>query len=380
MGMKKYIYFLLIGLLATTACVIYVPYSKEGPPPEEEEYYEEYREYPLRTDISYFYDYLTRYGMWVYYPPHGYVWIPRITRYGWRPYTYGHWVWTDWGLTWVSRFEWGWAPFHYGRWGWDVNFGWFWVPDTVWGPAWVTWRRSSLYIGWAPLPPEARLVAGVGITSLPFSLPFSYWIFVEGRYFLEPRIYRYVFPYERNMTIINYTVIQTNIVVQDRRIINKGIDLDHLERITKRKITPYVLKDSRRPQVSKVRRENLELYRPSIRKNEEAAPKKVIERGEAAERISQEKIKRADETQLRDVHENEVRILEESQRKEVKDLERNQEEEKKAAKSPSEKEKIDKEYKGKIVKLKKSHETEKAQIDKRHKVEKEKVKKKKIEK
>lgn len=379
--MKKYIYFVLMGLLLTAACIIYIPYSKESPPPEEEEYYEEeYRGYPTTTDISYFYDYLSGYGVWVYYPPYGYVWVPRVTRYGWRPYTYGHWVWTDWGWTWASRFEWGWAPFHYGRWGWDFDLGWFWVPDTVWGPAWVTWRKSSLYIGWAPLPPEAKLVVGVGITSLPFSLPFSYWIFVDGRYFIEPHIYRYILPFERNPTIINYTVIQTNIVIQDRRIINRGIDIDSIRRITKKKITAYELKDAQRPQTSKIRMNNLEVYRPSIRKKEEAKPKTILEKEEAKARIAKTKIKEAEEIPLRDVHEREVRLLEESQEKEVKELKEKQEEEKRAAESSSGKEKIEKEYEGKIVKLKKNHEEEKSQVEKRHKVEKEKVKKKEIKK
>lgn len=377
--MKKYIFLVLMVLFLAAACIVYVPYPRESPPPGEEEYYEEeYREYPERTDISYFHDYLSQYGMWVNYAPHGYVWIPRVTRYGWHPYSHGRWVWTDWGWTWVSRFEWGWAPFHYGRWGWDIDLGWFWVPDTVWGPAWVTWRRGHLHIGWAPLPPEAEWLTGIGITSLPFSLPFSYWIFVDGRYFLEPHIYRYILPYERNMTIINYTVIQTNIVVQDRRIINRGIERDWISRLAKRKVTAYELRDARRPQVTKIRRENLEVYRPSIREKEEAVPKKALNREEAVVKISREEFERAEEIQIREVHEREVRVVEESQQQEVKELKRKQEEEKKEAESPTDKEKINKEYEKKVVKLKKSHQEEKAKIEKRHKVEKEKIKKKKI--
>ncbi len=38
----------------------------------------------------------------------------------WRPYEYGHWVYTDdWGWYWVSdddEDDWGWVVYHYGRW------------------------------------------------------------------------------------------------------------------------------------------------------------------------------------------------------------------------------------------------------------------------
>lgn len=388
--MKKYHWVILLGFILTAACVIYVPYhSEEGPPPEEEEYFEEdYGRYDSRLDVSHFYEYLSPYGIWAYYPPHGYVWVPRVTRYGWRPYTYGRWVWTDYGWTWVSYYKWGWAPFHYGRWGWDNDLGWFWMPDTIWGPAWVTWRRSNLYIGWAPLPPQAHFVVGVGITSLSFPLPGSSWIFVEGRYFLNTNIHRYVIPFERNMTIINYTIIRTNIIVRDRRVINRGIDIDRIRRVTKQRITPYELREVRRPQTSKVRMDQLEVYRPSIRKNQMAKPKTVLDKNEAKQKISTEAIREIEEEtlpyreeiQLEDVHKREKRLLERSQEEEVKELEGELEEEKKTTKSTSEKEKVEKEYKEKIVKLKKDHETEKSQIEKRHKKEKETVKKKKIKK
>jgi len=43
---------------------------------------------------------------------------------------------TDDGMTWVSDYNWGWAPFHYGRWDYNDSYGWFWIPDNEWGPAW----------------------------------------------------------------------------------------------------------------------------------------------------------------------------------------------------------------------------------------------------
>lgn len=388
--MKKSFFFILLGIFLAVACVIYVPYSsEEGPPPgEEESYQRDYAEYPSKLDVSYFYDYLSGYGIWVYFPGYNYVWIPRATRYGWRPYTYGRWLWTDWGWTWVSNFEWGWAPFHYGRWGFDRNLGWFWMPGTVWSPAWVTWRRSELYIGWAPLPPQAKLVAGVGITSLPFSLPMNFWIFVEGRYFLDSYLDHYLLPFERNMTIVNQTIIRTNIVVSHQRVINKGIDVDFIRQVTKQKIAPYELRETREPKSSKIQLRRLEIYKPPMSKNQTAKPRKFVDKREARQALSKIIIRKrkkeieseSQKVKLEDVQLHELKLLEESQKDEVKELEKKFQEKEAEAKSVSEKEKVGKYYKKKIIELKKRHKTEKSEMEKRHKKEEKKVKKKKIKK
>jgi hypothetical protein len=74
---------------------------------------------------------------------------------------------TDWA--------WGWAPFHYGRWFYSGEVhGWVWVPDTVWGPAWVEWRAGGGYVGWTPLPPP--VVVSVHITP-------PIWVFVTAQHF-----------------------------------------------------------------------------------------------------------------------------------------------------------------------------------------------------
>jgi hypothetical protein len=36
--------------------------------------------------------------------------------------------------------------------------GWGWVPGTMWGPAWVSWRSGGGYAGWAPLPPRGAAI------------------------------------------------------------------------------------------------------------------------------------------------------------------------------------------------------------------------------
>ncbi len=278
--MKNKLYllsFVFFGLLLLSSCIIYVPYPEDFPPTQEEPYFEEdYRDTPSRYDTSYFYDYLSPHGMWVNHLRYGYVWVPGIYSYGWRPYSNGNWIWTDFGWTWVSDWEWGWIPFHYGRWDWDNYLGWYWVPDTVWGPAWVTWRQSSLYIGWSPIPPGTRFVPGVGIRTVTIGLSDRHWIFIEYPYFYRTHIYGHMLPVERNQTIISYTIHKTNIVQRDRFIVNQGIDREYIQNRAEKPIIKHVLKDASTPMKSVVRVDELQVFRPNIEKNEKAKPKTVV--------------------------------------------------------------------------------------------------------
>jgi len=386
--MKKHLFIILLGLIFTANCVVYVPYQEEeGPPPGEEYYEPPYDDVSPGPDVSYFYDYLSPYGIWVFNPPYGHVWIPRDVPYGWRPYTRGHWVWTDYGWMWRSRIIWGWAPFHYGRWGWERNLGWFWVPGTIWGPGWVTWRSSNLYIGWAPLPPGVRFVSGIGIRRTAFSIPASHWIFVDGNYFLDTSLHLHIFPYERNRTIIRYTVHKTNIYDRNNRVVNEGIGFDNVQRITKKRISKYELRDTNKPELRRIGAGQLEVHRPKIRKSTAAKPKKVVRKDEAKARISGTRtlIRKTEkepspaerEKNLRDAHEREVRILKRSQQREVKELEQKLEEEKKRARTATEKKRVERVHREKVKKLQKSHTEEKSNIKKRHEEEKKKVVKKK---
>jgi len=381
--MKKNIFGLVLGMIVMAACVIYVPVD-EGGQPYRGDYYDD--PYPGQMDTSYFYDYLSPHGMWVQLPPYGYVWIPERMGYGWRPYSHGQWVWSDFGWTWVSHYSWGWVPFHYGRWGWDRYLGWYWVPGTDWGPAWVSWRTGNLYIGWAPIPPDARFIPRVGINSLPYTLPYGSWIFVEYTYFLNPRINRYMLPVERNLTLINYSALRTEILVRNNRIMNTGLDVDYVRRMTRQTISRYQLAPAARPGQSRVSGDRVEIYNPVLKTNESARPKTVVRREEAQGRITRTTLKEplepaeSPEKRLQDAQSQEVQILEKSQERELQQILSRKKKEESNAKSPEEKQKIDKEYAQRVEKVKQSHEKEKAEIKSRHKKEEEQTKKKKIKK
>jgi len=102
-----------------------------------------------------FYNQLASQGTWIQTDQYGYVFQPTENDPNWRPYTYGHWVNTDQGMTWVSDEPFGWATYHYGRWVNLDGYGWVWVPGYTWAPAWVSWRDGDDDVGWAPLPPDS---------------------------------------------------------------------------------------------------------------------------------------------------------------------------------------------------------------------------------
>ena len=104
-----------------------------------------------------FYNELANQGTWIDTNQYGYVFQPTESSPDWAPYTYGHWVNTDAGMTWVSDDSFGWATDHYGRWTNLDGYGWVWVPGYTWAPAWVSWREGDDEVGWAPLPPDTDL-------------------------------------------------------------------------------------------------------------------------------------------------------------------------------------------------------------------------------
>jgi hypothetical protein len=135
---------------------------------------------------------LAPYGDWVTVPRYGRAFRPRAAA-GWRPYYYGRWEWTDEGWLWVSDEPWGWATYHYGRWAYDSDDGWIWVPGYQWAPAWVTWRYSPDYIGWAPLAP------GFSVYVTNYPVRYGWWCFV---------------PYSRFVGYPVHTVAYSSVYVQ----------------------------------------------------------------------------------------------------------------------------------------------------------------------
>jgi hypothetical protein len=92
------------------------------------------------------------YGQWVPMQPFGNVWQPYVAQ-GWRPYTEGHWVYTQYGPTWVGYEPWAWAGYHYGNWVYSQQYGWVWIPNNTYTPGAVAWAQGYNSLGWMPMPP-----------------------------------------------------------------------------------------------------------------------------------------------------------------------------------------------------------------------------------
>jgi hypothetical protein len=195
---------------------------------------------------STFYRKLEPYGDWMETGDYGYVFQPRQATQSrdWRPYTNGHWVYTDAGWTWISDEQFGWAAYHYGRWVRLRSVGWVWVPGEQWAPAWVSWRKGDDYVGWAPLPPEARFDRQTGIRNWAdnyYDIGPEQYAFVPANEFGRKLSPREIVPTDRNSTIINQTINVTNITYSNSVIVDRGPSYDDLRSRSRQPIERYRL-------------------------------------------------------------------------------------------------------------------------------------------
>jgi hypothetical protein len=238
---------------------------------------------PAMASYSTFYRNLEPYGVWRETSNYGYVWQPREAErsHGWRPYTNGRWVYTDAGWTWVSEEPFGWATYHYGRWARLRNVGWVWVPGDEWAPAWVSWRKSNDYVGWAPLPPEARFDRSSGIRNWAdnyYDIGPDQYCFVPTDQFGTRRVETAVVSAERNVTIVNQTTNVTNITYNNTMIVNHGPNYDELRARTQQPIERLRLE---RQATLNLQTEN---PRPVVRGEVIEMPAPLIAKAQPAER------------------------------------------------------------------------------------------------
>src|SRR6201987_5931328 len=192
-------------------------------------------------DYSVFYSRLSSDGDWVEAGDYGYCFKPHVAQGDWAPYQDGHWVWTDRGWFWSSNENFGWATYHYGRWVRISGQGWCWVPGNEWAPAWVSWRQSSDYCGWAPVPPNAGFSVNTGVAGWADSYygigPAAY-TFINFKAWGQSSYLRYTASPAENVQIIRQTPNITNIRVQNTVINNFGPRVETVQQYTDQKIVP----------------------------------------------------------------------------------------------------------------------------------------------
>lgn len=272
--------------------------------------------------VDFFYDALDPYGDWVQVEGRGYCWRPHVDR-GWRPYTDGGWVSTDYGWTWRSNEPFGWAVYHYGRWTHAPRLGWIWVPGTEWGPAWVSWRRSDEYVGWAPLPPDAYSASGfTASVDSYFDIGPGLYAFLRVADFGEPTYVGRVVQPEQNVTIIHQTVNVTNVTyqtVQNRvSIVNRGPDLTVINQHSRRPVQHLAIErvNAGAPTAAKPAANTLRLIAPALNaKPAITKPKQVKDQVKATELEHGWAEAKGDALKIRERAANEARQAEEAQRK-----------------------------------------------------------------
>ena len=103
----------------------------------------------------------------------------------------------------------------------------------------MSWRKSNDYVGWAPLPPEARFDRGSGIHNWAdnyYDIGPEQYCFVATNQFGGRRLEAAVVPVERNVTIVNETTNVTNITYNNTIIVNQGPNYDELRGRTQQPI------------------------------------------------------------------------------------------------------------------------------------------------
>jgi hypothetical protein len=235
------------------------------------------------SGYSTFYTKLEPHGAWLETSDYGYVWQPREAESSrsWRPYTNGRWVYTDAGWTWISEEPFGWATYHYGRWTRLRGIGWVWVPGDQWAPAWVSWRKGNDYVGWAPLPPEARFDQRTGIHNWSdnyYDIGPDQYCFVSTREFGAQRIESTIVPPERNVTIVNQTTNVTNITYNNTTVVNEGPNYDELRTQSREPMQRFRLERNLSVDV------NVEAPRPLVQGQTVIVAAPVISAPQASER------------------------------------------------------------------------------------------------
>jgi hypothetical protein len=214
-----------------------------------------------------FHDQLSNYGDWLYSDRWGEVWRPvqQDQDANWRPYSAGHWVYTEeYGWTWLSD-EGPWADivYHYGRWVYDPDDGWLWLTGYVWSPAWVVWRSAGSNVGWMPMPPDDAFL-GFGGTGGSISVSFgdwsdaggfygysrwygsqfdearfgSLWTFVPAAHVADSGYRAYIIPRPQVVNIVRASHNVTNYTVVNNVIVNKSVTITMIQNAGGRAIAP----------------------------------------------------------------------------------------------------------------------------------------------
>lgn len=279
----------LLGSTAIAAVLLFSPYDS-GPLPGITTPAQ--AAVDVSVNFGTFYDGLQPYGSWAWYEG-SYVFVPANVGAAWRPYTVGRWVYTDrYGWLWVSSEPFGWATYHYGRWGFASDIGWYWVPGTRWAPAWVSWRRDTSYMAWAPLPP----VRGRGDVDLSISfntavIPDYYWSTVPTLSFLSINLSTVVIrDRDENLRIVRRARPLGAIHFANRLPRNDAVAVDFIERETRAKVRRARIVEAGRPDGARALAEDeVAVFDRPVKAEASGKPKRVTDVNEIRQKVRKQR-------------------------------------------------------------------------------------------
>ncbi|MCC6550751.1 MAG: hypothetical protein IT279_11845 [Ignavibacteriaceae bacterium] len=181
-----------------------------------------------RYSVSFnvFYNQLSPHGRWIELDDNLVVWKPARHFRSFKPYHSGRWIWTNYGWYWDSFEPFGNVVYHYGRWMYDNYYGWVWVPDYEWAPAWVEWSYDDDYIGWAPMRPLITINIRYNYYYDFNKYRYRDYNFVRYRDFGSHRVQDRILRDNDNERYYNNARMRSEVTRDRDRIVNNGFDRD----------------------------------------------------------------------------------------------------------------------------------------------------------
>jgi preprotein translocase subunit SecD len=238
----------------------------------------------------------------------------------------------------------------------------------------LTPASNDQYMGWAPFPPGVEFRAGMNFNSSSMDIPLNFWVFIQGPHFQDLDLNPYVLPFERNQTIVNFTSMHNNMYTRNNRIINEGMGLDEVRRITGRAVPVYALQNAAQAGRTKIVGQQIQIYRPDIRQNVAAKPKVFLNGDRARQELAPAKVfdprgqqslaAEAAAVQKRQIQEK--TLLATTQAQEIRTMQLKRDQEAKQVSGAAAKAKVNTAYEARITDLRKNHAVETQQITARH--------------
>jgi hypothetical protein len=149
-------------------------------------------------------------------------------------------------------------------------FGWVWIPDTVWAPAWVAWSIGGGYCGWAPLGPNVNVNV---VVRGKHSIPNEHWVFVRDRDLSNRSIDRYRVKRSKNNELLENAQLVRDTREHRNNAYMPGPDKNVIQKAVGKPINPVSIRERNKPGSDRVTNKEFELFKPQVQRENSNARK-----------------------------------------------------------------------------------------------------------